>query len=77
MSDINLHHLSQCYGHAFAGCELIVPGGNRTYRLTVGGDAYYLRLYRTVGRSPIDIAFELHLLRKARPTPGIAVARPI
>jgi Ser/Thr protein kinase RdoA (MazF antagonist) len=77
VGDIDLHYLSQCYGRAFVGCELIVPGGNRTYRLVAGGNTYYLRLYRPVGRSPAQIAFELHLLREVRPTPGINVARPI
>lgn len=77
MSDIDLHDLSRCYGRAFAGCELVVPGVNRTYRLVGGGEVYYLRLYRPVGRSPAEVAFELRLLREARPPPGIDVARPI
>ncbi|WP_407529707.1 phosphotransferase enzyme family protein [Methylobacterium oryzisoli] len=77
MSDIDLHDLSRCYGRAFAGCELVVPGVNRTYRLAAGDDLYYLRLYRPVGRSPAEIAFELRLLREVRPTSGIDVARPI
>ncbi|MEG9505434.1 MAG: phosphotransferase [Methylorubrum extorquens] len=77
MSDIDLHYLSLYYGRAFAGCELVVPGVNRTYRLAAGGDVYYLRLYRPVGRSPAEIAFELRLLREVRPTPGLDVARPI
>lgn len=77
MSDIDLHYLSRCYGRVFSGCELIVPGVNRTYRLAAGDDEYYLRLYRHVGRSSAEIAFELRLLREVRPTPGIDVARPI
>ncbi|MBA9071481.1 Ser/Thr protein kinase RdoA (MazF antagonist) [Methylobacterium sp. RAS18] len=77
MSDIDLHALSQCYGRVFAGCELVVPGANRTYRLTAGGDAYYLRLYRPIGRSATEIAFEMCLLREVQPILGIDVARPI
>ncbi|MBD8906988.1 phosphotransferase [Methylorubrum zatmanii] len=77
MSDIDLHDLSRCYGRVFTGCELVVPGVNRTYRLAAGGDLSYLRLYRPVGRSLTDIAFELRLLRQVRTTPGIDVARPI
>ncbi|MFE1597359.1 phosphotransferase enzyme family protein [Methylobacterium sp. ID0610] len=77
MSDIDLHDLSRCYGRAFSGCELVVPGVNRTYRLAAGDDVYYLRLYRPLGRSPAEIAFELRLLREVRPMPGIDVARPV
>ncbi len=50
---------------------------NRTYRTAAGDDVYYLRLYRPIGRSPVEIAFEMRLLREVRPIPGIAVARPI
>lgn len=76
MSDIDLHALSESYGRSFAGCELVVPGVNRTYRLTEGENAYYLRLYRPIGRSAAEIAFEMCLLREVRLTPGIDVARP-
>lgn len=77
MNDIDLHALSRCYGRVFADCELVVPGWNRTYRLITDDDAYYLRLYRPIGRSAAEIAFEMSLLREAKPTPGIEVARPI
>lgn len=81
MSDIDLNALSRCYGRVFAGCELVVPGANRTYRLTTRDDthedAYYLRLYRPIGRFTAEIAFEMHLLREVQPAPGIEVARPI
>lgn len=77
MSDIDLHTLSRCYGRVFAGCELVVPGANRTYRLSADEDAYYLRLYRPIGRSAAEIAFEMCLLREVQLTPGINVARPI
>jgi Ser/Thr protein kinase RdoA (MazF antagonist) len=76
MSDIDLYALSESYGRLFASCELMVPGVNRTYRLTVGADTYYLRLYRPIGRSAAEIAFEMRLLRQVRPTRGIDVARP-
>lgn len=80
MSDIDLHALSESYGRLFVGCELVVPGVNRTYRLTEGADTYYLRLYRPIGRSAAEIAaeiaFEMRLLREVRPTLGIDVARP-
>lgn len=76
MSDIDLRALSESYGRSFASCELKVPGVNRTYRLTEGADTYYLRLYRPIGRSAAEIAFEMRLLREVRPTPGIDVARP-
>lgn len=77
VSEIDLVHLSKCYGLAFIGCALVVSGGNRTYRLATEGKAYYLRLYSLTRRSPAEIAFELRLLREVRPTPGIDVARPI
>lgn len=77
VSDIDLHALSSRYGRVFAGCTLVVPGANRTYRLNAGDNAYYLRLYRPFGRSKVEIAFEMCLLREFRPMPGIDVARPI
>jgi Ser/Thr protein kinase RdoA (MazF antagonist) len=64
VSDIDLHALSNRYGRVFAGCTLVVPGANRTYRLNAGDNAYYLRLYRPFGRSKAEIAFEMCLLHK-------------
>ncbi|MGU3450765.1 phosphotransferase [Methylobacterium fujisawaense] len=77
MSDLDIHALSRCYGRVFASCALVVPGANRTYRLTADDAAYYLRLYRPTGRSAAEIAFEMCLLNEVRPTPGIDVARPV
>jgi Ser/Thr protein kinase RdoA (MazF antagonist) len=77
MSDIDLHALCQHYGRVFTNCALVVPGANRTYRLTSDDNTYYLRLYRPTGRSAAEIAFEMRLLHEARQTPGIDVARPI
>lgn len=78
MSDIDLHYLARRYGQAFTGCTLTVSGANRTYRLIADRNcSYYLRLYRPAGRTRAEIAFELRLLREARPIPGIDVARPI
>lgn len=75
--DLDLALLSQCYGRAFSAAELVVGGVNRTYRLVGDGLPFYLRLYRSHGRSEAEIAFELHLLRKFQTAPGIRVARPL
>ncbi len=77
MDDLDLKFLSARYGRDFDAAELVVGGANRTYRLGAGADHVYLRLYRPVGRSLAEIAFELDLLRQCRPSPGIGVARPI
>lgn len=77
MNDLDLELLSVRYGCRFDGAELVVGGVNRTYRLSTGAQRHYLRMYRPVGRSLAEIAFELRLLRQCRPTLGIDVARPI
>jgi Ser/Thr protein kinase RdoA (MazF antagonist) len=77
MSDIGLHDLSRCYGRSFTSCELVVPALSRTYRLVADDGIFYLRLYRPIGRSPAEIAFEIRLQREVRPTPGLDVAQPI
>lgn len=75
--DLDLALLSQCYGRAFGAAELVVGGVNRTYRLVADGVPFYLRLYRSHGRSAAEIAFELHLLREVRTSRGLRVARPV
>lgn len=77
MSNLDLDHLSRCYGRTFRTTERVPAGGNCIHRLTTGDAIFYLKLYRPADRSDAEIGFASRLLRALPATHGVAVARPV
>ncbi|WP_321897226.1 phosphotransferase [Burkholderia cepacia] len=55
----------------------VVKGANWTLAVNDGAQVFaYVRLYRTSGRSPVDVASELTVLRAVQATAALDVSRP-
>ena len=65
--------LADLYGRPFLSVESAVPGVNRTFRVRTASGAFYLRLYRKVGRSRAEIEGEIMALLAA----GGNAAKPV
>jgi Ser/Thr protein kinase RdoA (MazF antagonist) len=57
-------------------CYLIRRGFHDTYLITTAGNRYIARLYRALGRTPSDIAYELDLLKHLE-SRQVSVSAPI
>ncbi|QRM32705.1 phosphotransferase enzyme family protein [Microvirga sp. VF16] len=77
MVEPDLASLSQRYASRFTAIELVVGGVNRTYRVRDAENVFYLRLYRSIGRSVPEIDLEIRLLMLFPDDAGVEVARPV
>lgn len=73
------HAVVAAYGINVIDVREVVRGVNRTFFISESGDwTYYLRLYRTHGRSDDEIESELRLLERVEQDEvlGVSIARP-
>ncbi|MFJ1311821.1 phosphotransferase [Agrobacterium sp. P15N1-A] len=77
MTDIDKEWLSSRYGRHFTDIDVVVGGVNRTYRVQAGAEVFYLRLYRSFGRSLEQIIAEISLLTRFPESSYVGVSRPV
>lgn len=70
--------LSNTYGITVSEVQEVVRGVNRTFSVrTYARNVFYLRLYRQSGRTSLEIAAELDLLKAIEENEFFSVARPV